>query len=111
MPSYGSDGCVEPLRGGGGRGGVGRRWVAWGVCSATRYGVLRRVGRAGMRVCVCVCVRVFNRIVKCAEDNTVLSSREGKYICVKYCSQMYNNIVIITTTKPISCVILYIMCV
>ena len=43
-----------------------------------------------MRVCVCVCVKVFNQIVKCAEDNTVLSSREGKYICVKYCSQMNN---------------------
>ena len=40
-----------------------------------------------------MCVRVFNQIVKCAEDNTVLSSREGKYICVKYCSQMYNNVV------------------
>ena len=32
---------------------------------------------------VWVCVRVFNQIVKCAEDNTVFS-REGKYICVKY---------------------------
>ena len=26
-----------------------------------------------------MCVRVFNRIVKCAEENTVLSSREGNY--------------------------------
>ena len=65
-------------------------WVAGGGCSSTRSWVLTRGGLTGMRVCVCVCVRVFNQIVKCAEDNTVLSSREGKYICVKYCSQMYN---------------------
>ena len=59
---------------------MGRPWVARGGYSATRSGVVTGGGCTGMSECVCETECIYNRIVKCTEDNTVLSSREGNYI-------------------------------